>query len=243
MATHYASRFVAMVEELKGLPFVEVLQFAMGSPAAGNQLDAAEKRLGGSMSAAIRGFYAEMNGLDLAWRIRLDTSHEELKRLRALSDDYELDFAESENYRIGRINLVPIEQSILGEPWSGVPIDNPTNKTRFNGRDYAYSDARTRVRPLDLFSPMAFMCLFIEEGNGDPPVFLIDEDVTDWSSAVTNFESYVEFLLVTRGLREAKLNVFSAAEGQANRRLVHSPEEWSRDYTPKLFRAGNKRRQ
>src|SRR5689334_12824173 len=102
----YVSAISSMVDDLRKHDYLEVLNFDVAPPPDGKRVAQVERFLDAKLSKAFRDFYAECNGFELNWRIALDVGPQKLKSLKKLSSDYELDFAESENYRFGCIKLL-----------------------------------------------------------------------------------------------------------------------------------------
>ena len=230
----YLKRFEALVKDLKSHDVIQIVEFKAHPPLKPAKLKALEAKLGAKLADEIRDFYGEMNGLKLQWEIDPLVSPETAIQLREKSPDYYVKIAEYIGDPFANIDLMPLDKCI-NKRWKD-PRDAIEETVKFRGREYAGKTITSGLKPFDLMNEEMCMAFLIEEGNGDPAVLLMTEGCTNWAdSRLTNFGSYVEMLLATRGIVEARQKIFAKDAGNEEEPLVGDATFWQK-YAPKLFR-------
>jgi hypothetical protein len=233
----YVERFKAMVEEVKSHPWLEVVEFTVNPPATADVFRQVEEKLGATLAAPLREFYGEANGLKLHWKIKGALSAAELEEVDASSPDYSIEFSENEDIPFAKIDLIPLEESLVTRRWEELDEADDEEHYEFQGRSYTYREFGERLRPFDLFSTYYCMAFVTEEGRGDPPAMLLGDYYVVWSnSRLTDFNSYLEMLLATRGIVEARNTVYGEYRGDLKPALKTGAEFWTRERVPQLFR-------
>jgi hypothetical protein len=232
----YKGRFEALLGEVRNNPALEVVEYTVHPPAEEKALRAVEKKLGAALAPAIRDFYSEMNGLKLRWRVKPLLPMPETKALRKLTaKDYPVEIAEPATSPYACINLIPIEESIVNQSWPQLEALVGPEPIDYRGKDRTLEEFQQQVKPFDLFHREWVMAFVIEEGVGDPDVILLTEGFMHWElSRITRFESYIEMLLVTRGISAAREKIYFAKRGDLKPVLIPKPEDWKKR-VPKLF--------
>jgi hypothetical protein len=231
----YLKKFTALAKELARHEHIEIVEFKAQPPLKPAKLKAVEAKLGAKLADEIREFYGEANGLKLQWQINPLVSPETAVELRKKSSDYYVKIAEYVGDPFANINLIPLDESI-NQRRKEIGHGGIEEAVNFRGREYDLNGFAARLKPFDLMNEKMCMAFLTEEGNGDPPVLLLTEGCTDWTdSRLTNFASYIEMLLATRGIVEARQKIFAKTAGYKDKPLVGGAEFWQR-YVPKLFR-------
>lgn len=245
MAKGYVERFRKMAEEIKAHPALEVVAFKVKEPAPAAELRAAEEVLGAKLAAPLRRFYGEANGLHLHWRVREDTDAEELEKVREKFDDYDIQLPEDEDIPFAQIRLLGLLESLKKKRWPQIAQmaqSGGEQPFEFGRESYSYRDFGKRLRPFDIFTSYECMAFFVEEGVGDPKVLLLSDYYSEWNQTrVTDFASYMECLLATRGVSAARSKFFNEYRGDRKPPLKKGADYWTAGRIPKLFR-GRKRR-
>jgi hypothetical protein len=232
----YLTRFEALAAELAEIDYIEVPEFRPGPPAASPTLDAFEQRLGTSLVPGIRQFYEQANGLKLHWQIKPDVSPELAEELRERSKDYVVEIAEYIGTPFAIINILSIEDSVLKEVWTELTLGIEDEQTTFKGTEHKTAELAKLLKPFDILNREHCVAFFLEHGNSDPPVLLLSDGYTNWSdSRLTNFASYIEMLLATRGIVEARPRILGDAGGTEKPPLLGDAANWAK-YVPDLFR-------
>jgi hypothetical protein len=244
MAKGYAERFTKVAAEIESNPRLEVVAFKLRPPAAADELRAAEELLGSKLAAPLRRFYSEANGLHLHWRVREDTDPDELSKLREKFDDYDIQLPEDEDIPFAQIRLLGLVESLKRKRWpqlAQMAAQGGEGPFEFRRETYTYRDFGKRLRPFDAFTSYECMAFLLEEGAGDPKVLLLTDYYSEWAETrITDFETYMEFLLATRGISEARKKFFGEYRGDRKQPLVKGADYWTERRVPKLFRGGKK---
>lgn len=233
--TDYLARFQALVDELASIDYIEVKEFEPGPPASPSTIAAVEKRLGATFAPAIRAFFEQADGLKLHWQIKPDVSAELAVELREKSKDYYVEIAEYVGTPFAIVNILSLEASVLNDNWEELKLGDLDGTTRFAGRDYDSAALAELLKPFDILNREHCTAFFLEEGNGDPPVLLLSDGYTDWTdSRLTDFASYVEMVLATRGIVAARVEILGEPGGTEKPPLVGDAGFWAA-YVPDLF--------
>ncbi|NEO40248.1 MAG: SMI1/KNR4 family protein [Moorea sp. SIOASIH] len=248
----YLERFRAMVDEIESHPLLEVVDFSVNQPASDELLTSVEETLRTSLAEPIRTFYKETNGLRLYWKIKSGLTDEELDRLEEVYDDYDIGLPNEEEDTddenpFAHINLISIEDCIIKRNWQEKIIFDEINyndeTVEFAGVTYRERDFQRRLKPFDLFSAYSCMAFFFEEGVENPKVLRLSSHYVEWdNSKITDFKSYLEMLLVTRGIVDARGEIYNQYRGDREPQLITGYDYWSEENVPKLFRNRNQYR-
>lgn len=233
----YVERFEAMAEEIKAHPWLEVVTFTVNPPASEQVFRDVEAKMKAPLAAHIRDFYARANGLRLHWKIKSDLPDDEWDKVEEASDDYSIENSESKDIPFASINLLPLEESIITGRWPSLELDYPDKTFEFQGKTYGHNEFAKRLRPFDVFTTYNCMAFVLEDGNGDPPAMMLGDYYIEWdNSRLTDFNSYLEMLLVTRGISGARDAIYGEHRGDLQPALRTGPEYWTEEHVPKLFR-------
>ena len=244
--TNYLARFRAMVAEIEAHPLLEVVDFQINSSTNDEVLAMVEERLEASLAEPIINFYKEVNGLRLYWRIKSGLAEEELDSIQEEYDDYEIgvpdeeEDADSEN-PFAQINILPIEDCLINRNWDNIiifdEITSNEDELEFTGIKYKTRDFQRQLKPFDLYSSYSCMAFFMEKGNGNPKVLRLSSHYVEWNnSKITDFKSYLEMLLMTRGIVEARTEIYNDYRGDLKPPLITDSNYWTEEHIPKLFR-------
>jgi hypothetical protein len=239
----YVERFRKVVEEVEANPALEVVTFKVKAPAKREELRAAEEVLGAKLAEPLRRFYGEANGLHLHWRVREDLGFEETKKLQQEFDDYPIQTPEDTSIPFAQIHLLGLLESLKKKRWPQLKMPASEDLFEFQGQSYDYNEFGKRLRPFDIFTAYECMAFLLEEGVGDPKLMLLTDYYAEWDETrITDFDSYMEFLLATRGISEARKKFFAESHGDRKPPLKTGPRYWTPARTPKLFRGQKKKR-
>ncbi len=225
-----------MVSEISSHPLLQVVEFSLNPPASSEALEAVEEKIGASLAEPIRRFYEEANGLKLHWRIKSHFTEQELDEIKGKYNDYWIEFPENKDIPFAQINLISIDECI-NRNWDEIIIPLEDQTFEFQGTNYPHRDFAGRLKPFDLFSTYYCMAFFLEKGIGNPKVLLLSDYYIEWdASRITDFESYLEMLLVTRGIVESRRKIFGEYRGDLKPPLVIGADFQTQEHVPKLFR-------
>jgi hypothetical protein len=236
----YLRRFQQIVEEIQAHPFLEVTEFKINAPTSEASFNRVEQMISTPLAIAIRNFYCETDGLALHWKIKSSITDEELEELGSRYDDYWIESVEDGYVPFAKINILSLEEAFIETNWEDIIFSGVNEQFDFAGTVYDSSDFAKMLRPFDLFSVTSCMSFLVEKGIGNPKVLLLQDHYINWeSSRLTDFESYLEFLLVTRGVFQAREDMYAEYNGYLNPPLTISSSEWSELAVPKIFRSSD----
>jgi hypothetical protein len=242
----WSARFTAVAEEIAARPEVEVVTFRTRPPVDASDLARAEDVLGARLAPALRDFYLQTDGVELRWKARSGLSDDELDVLderygedgdigrSAHDDDEDIPFA--------CIDIRPLREALWERDWRGevwFPGIDGDDPVEFAGRRCTELELMRGLRPFDLFSTYQCMAWLPLPDDGDPLVVLLGSHYVEWDhTRVTDFGSYLEMLLATRGITGFRRRVYSAYRGDRLPPLRTPAAHWTPDRLPRLFRPG-----
>jgi hypothetical protein len=215
---NYLDRFATMVEELKSCSDkLVLLNYNLFEPASVAAVANVESKLGFSLDESVKDFFCLSNGLQLRWILKNDPNYNpETHRFSSEPFDW-LDPWRSYLPDTGLINILPLEEIFFNEwkdyVWS--PADAAVPE-RFLGVEYNGVFFGKNIKPFDAFGKFYSMVFFIGDKNREYKVVMGDDHLADFkNSKVTNFESYLEFLLATRGIVEERKKFYLDSFGSS----------------------------
>lgn len=229
------ARFTLMVEELKRhADILALLNYTVFPPASDEIIDIVETDLGFSLDESIRAFFRAANGLQLRWKLKGSEGFDP-KRDKLDFEPFDSLFPWEEYlHDTGLVNILPIEE-IFGRNWKDlVWFDSEANqRTEFLGVTYDRRDFKQGIKPFDLFNKFYSTVFFVGDRDKNLKVILGEDHNSDFtSSKVTDFESYIEFLIATKGVVVERKKQYSASWNSAARptpRLVTHLDYWTPD--------------
>ncbi|NOU32157.1 MAG: hypothetical protein HOO96_29995 [Polyangiaceae bacterium] len=222
----WRAAFDAVASRLRAHPRVEVLGYFVFDPVSDEEVDAVHEALGYALAPSLLSLFREANGLQLRWVLRDDpvvlSQPDRFAPMSAPSRSF------FEDHQSGAIYIASLTETFLTD-WEGVLWfeDWMTDDERepFVGREWGLRSSRQRLRPVDGFAAEADMAFFLD-GSADPPLLLGDEDRRYRRSRITDFASYLAFLVAHHGLTAARQRVYEHADGHALPRLTTPAAYW-----------------
>lgn len=226
METSYLERFNRLVVELERHAKVEILTYHSFPPVRVQDIEKIEKQLGFKIDQAIKQFYQETNGLQLRWILR---SNEDFKEnVHKFSEAVlDWDYATVE-YRPedGCILFLPIEK--VFDTDSEYIKPNVSEVVLIEDASYTLTDFYKKIKPFDQFSHYCNMAFFINK-KGQQQVLMGDEQHLCYTdSRLSNFESYLEFLLATKGVCQKRKQFYGHYQGYSLA-LLETPKDYWND--------------
>lgn len=185
---------------------------------------------------AIFKFYRECNGLTLSWRIASHLNEKEYLELKEKFPD--LTFPYTRDLEIGKIKMLPFEEVFLYEQNYFDTSDSGDHFTQFNEYTYNGNSFGKMLFIFDLFSETCCMSFVPDEDNKEPKVIFLSDYYIVWNnSRITFFDSYINFLAVTRGLIESREKIFDHFRGDTKDPILFKKDDT--DLEPSLFKNFN----
>ncbi|MEM6831188.1 MAG: hypothetical protein AAF551_11800, partial [Bacteroidota bacterium] len=129
----------------------------------------------------------------------------------------------------GYINIFPLKKIIDYASWENIIwTDDDKRYTRsFMNMEMNLYDLRTRFRPFDFFSDSESMAFYVDVNSCELKTLLIQDDLLDPNySRITNFQSYIEFLLATKGLIDEREQFYKEKGGHERETLITPEDYW-----------------
>jgi hypothetical protein len=189
------TRLAAKIAELRAEPGAKVLAVWRGEPISSQMIEAIEGKVG-ALDAGIRDFYAQANGIGLVWV--LADAHVRV----SLKEDSRPSMREIEELppSAGVIALIPLEEvfGVTEAPFFDYAEFIPASSPHW-GFDF----------PGNFYTPA-----FVREGDA-LRVKVGDDHGAAWDGKAVSFEQYLEGVLATWGLVDARADVFIHGKGRA----------------------------
>lgn len=196
MNVAYLHKLERLRSALQNHSAAHLLHFATFPPVSPTQLDQLEEKGKFKLSDNLRAFYLTTNGFQLLWSYEnTDTNY---------THNQWSDYSNHHNFQ-GCINILPIEKWVFH-------IKN-LNK------DQLFSSV---FSPLDKFGNGVCMSLFLENNTLDKLV-MSGEDDHYTSSFSIDFAQYFDFLTISFGHIQSRLNFFDRADGYKYPSVVLPP--------------------
>jgi hypothetical protein len=198
-----------------------VAHFAILDP-VNKDVEEVQKTLGCQLDESIIDFYHACNGVQLLWYHKDNTKiQKELDFLKSnnnqpLDSQWCLSALGSSHSFDGAIMIAPIKEALLADWYDFIYFDftiNDKNQVNFAGKEYIEPDFSKRIKPFDIYSVYNDMAFFLD-GTSNPAVLMGDDQMACYTdSLLTNFTTYLDFLCYSRGLVQARRNLFSKYMG------------------------------
>lgn len=215
--------------ELMDHPDVEVLECDIAGPADLAQIDEAEQALGHSLPSDVRAFYLAMDGVRLRWVHRLHPYRRHVSR-------WDGDVPRPERFRSewnhlldeqrvdGLIAIRSVHETFASDdPFAdgdaGLHPDGVrTGNVTIDGLAIPREDYYQRLRVFDAYGSEGGAAFVV--GAADYPVIQGSNSGASFEDGhLTDFRSYLRFLLASVGLVSARNHFYSCASGESRRRI------------------------
>lgn len=222
----YLARFHQLANELEKHPKVRLLAYFTFPSVSDELLQKVEQSLGTALDERIKTFYKASNGLQLRWIFENneDFNAQIHQPDKTPSDwQYATDAFRAED---GVIALLPLEQ-VFASGNQGFDWVEAQTPLEFLGESQRLSDFYGRIKPMDEFSFYCNMAFYLN-GSGYPPVLMGDEQRSNFTdSRLTDFNSYLEFLLATKGLCRKRKTFYGQYQGHLQPALMTDESFWA----------------
>lgn len=214
-----------LVEELKKNDDIIVLNNHLFPPASNGDFTASSDLLGRKLDKDILTFYKETNGLQIRWISKNNPRYNpRLHKENELPFTY-LDVITEEFYFDGCINILPLNEVFFDIDWNTVFVfDEDAGKTfNFMHEDFDLLDLKKKLRPFDLFARNDCMSFFTGSSKDFLPCVLQQSYYLDFnSSRVTDFTSYLSFVLENKLGTKSRRTMFNEINGHLKEKLLIS---------------------
>lgn len=230
---NYLERFKAMVDELRSHPDVVVTHFNVRRAAHPLALRKAASFADVKLSQAIVDFYSQCDGLQLRWFHKGDEDYDQDEIYEFSDAPFDIQFPPDDGGEpTGCVNILPISMVFSDSfAWEGIIWRHTTSnkdKLNFGGKDYPRLDFLQSVQPFDQFNDYYNIALvFAAKNELEVPLVMGKNQHSDYcSSKFLDFETYLEFVLKTKGSVDARPEWFALGlSGQDGERFSRSDLE------------------
>ncbi|TDO68899.1 hypothetical protein EV143_1169 [Flavobacterium chryseum] len=237
----YLSIFEKIKEDIIKHPYLELIECQFNSGLSEVELENLKTELYQCVGyfqsidmKAIYKFYRECNGLTLSWRIASHLNEKEYLELKEKFPD--LTFPYTRDLEIGKIKILPFEEVFLYEQNYFDTSNSGDHFTQFNEYIYEGNSFGKMLFIFDLFSETCCMSFVPDEDNKEPKVIFLSDYYIVWdNSRITFFDSYINFLAVTRGLIESRKEIFDHFRGDTKKPIIYK-KKYGTDLEPSLFK-------
>lgn len=206
---NYLERFRAMVEELWGHPDVVVTHFSEFPPVTERTILRTQHEFGAEIPEEFLKFYQRSNGMQLRWLYRGDAHFEKGMNAGMAYTGLSYESVYRDNGMVaGCINLQPL-QKVFGHnaDWEGiVHFESSDNgHERWDGTSYPTGEFRRSLRPIDYYHFYYSVLVLTIDKSRDLPLLTSSGYFKNLHQIqIDGFSGYLEFLLESRGLIEAR---------------------------------------
>lgn len=231
------NRFLDMVENLKNNPEIVVTNFSIFDPITDLDIDRVEGIAGSKLDPTIKDFFTLSNGLQLKWIHKKNPQYDANSHQPTDSGFDWLQPLEWYGVEDGCINILPLQVSLLDQEWGEIvwSYEDEGQRIEFANQEYDLLLLLQNVKPMDIFSKSSSMAFLLSKSSGNPQILLAQDHFADIeSSIVTNFISYLEFLLHHYGMVEKRTDIFSEYGGHNNPLVLMGKEYWEEQDRPHI---------
>lgn len=219
----FRAELVALAEEIRRDPLVELFEFEVGDPVPEEAVEAAEARFGMPLPEPLRRLYRSLGSARLSWCFRSGLDERRRRRI-----------AERDPYMIsdsglfdGSVRIVPLEDMLFDEEFTMPQLDwdeGAEPETEFDGDVYADNEFNRMVRHFDAVDGYYAMSFVVQPDRADwKMMFLGDHWIESDHSRVTYLEDYLRYVVATRGLVSARTALFAECRGDRREPLRYDP--------------------
>ena len=238
--TYWLERFKQLEKEIIRHPLLEIIESHYNPPISEAKVSLVEEQLGFEITESMRTFFLEVNGLQLSWGFKQNIPTSDIKSIINQYDDYRLYLGEEkDNLKspIGCINLLSLENCMLDNHRELFFDDSAEGDwdVEFINQTYQGNSLGQKLRPWDLFSEYECISFFINKEEKKIPIILLGDYYIVWnSSRLIDFNTYLDVVLHTKGVIEARNKILSKYRGDKES-LITFDIKALKNLTPKLF--------
>ncbi len=233
----YIQRFKDLAATLESHPKIELLNFETFPPVSEEEIKRVEDHLACPLDEKIRGFFKESNGLQLLWVHKENDDYNPETFPKFAGSLNQPEYSDAYRYSDGCIYIQELRDIFLESSWEDV-IWRSSQKGKnisFRGKDWDALALMKGVYPFDIYAESECMAFLAPKGHHSQEVLMAkDYYIEIDGSRITNFESYLEFLLATMGAVSYRSKVFAKPQGHRMEVLHTLKEFWNADnsYSP-----------
>lgn len=242
ISMNYLEIFNNIRKDIDENPYLELVEFNINKGLTENEFENKKKELleSSTFFKAIKmdpifEFYKQCNGIKLKWKISSNLDENIYNKLPEKFPDLKL--PHTRDLFIGNINILPFDDVFIYEQDFFEKSDSGDFFTQFGDYIYEGNSFGKLLFIFDLFSDTQSMSFVPDEDNTSPKVILLSDYYIVWdNSMVSYFNSYINFLVCTRGLIESRNKVFNKYRGDKLEPLIYESVPFNTHIEPMIFR-------
>lgn len=208
-----AVEFIRGIEKLKSKidnsDFFEVITWRVNPGISVETINQLEQQGGFTLAEEIKNLHQLADGMELKWKIKLDTDDDLLTEFLENRNTFVVEVEFYKEDPLGCINIKPLYSTLIeqtGEMWQ-----RKKNETLlFGGAEYSFNEFCTRLKFYDVCSNYDGVA-FLRENNHYEQMLLLTGHYEDWfSSKMILYKDYLQLLLLTDGIVEARNKILNA---------------------------------
>ena len=222
--------FMKMSESLQKRNDIVILNNHLFPPASAGDFNTASDVIGKQLDKDIVDFYKETNGFQLRW---ISKSYPRFNPSIHVENELPFTYLEvitEEFYFDGCVNILPINEVFFDIDWNTVFIfEEDAGKTfNFQHENFNLLHLKQKLRPFDLFSRNECMSFFNGSSNDFLPCVLQQSYYLDFNtSRITDFNSYLEFVLANRAASKFRRSFYNKINGHLDELLITHEDFWN----------------
>ncbi|MEU1785517.1 hypothetical protein ABZ553_06445 [Streptomyces sparsogenes] len=205
---------------------MELTSFDVGAPLPEAALAEVEERLGADLPDSLRRLYRSLSHTTLRWRFRPDL--DEQTRV-VVAEEFAKAVSRHNLYTTaGVIQILPLEKMLFDEEYAlpRLELDEEEEEEQFefDGHSYPESEFERMLRPFDLVDGFHAMAFVVQPSNEDWKMMLLNDYWASYEdSRVTYLDDYLEYIIATWGLVNARAELFGEYRGDRRPVLRFDP--------------------
>lgn len=230
----YIAGLEKIKQEVNAHPLLEIVKFEIAQPIDEQTIQEVEQKLQIKLDEDLKEFYKQMNGCTIHWQLMRLSEEEYDEKVYEKFGRYEPDLEDDDENPFAQIKINPIEKCFL-EDWFN--YNNSYDYIfEFKNETYKECEFSKKLKILDEFSTFSCIAYIVEKRFENAPLVMLAGHFSDWwNSRLTNFASYWQMLIKSRGIYTIKNDILQAPNG-SNSPPIKSLDNFEKELNPLLFK-------
>lgn len=208
-----AEEFIRGIEKLKSKiensDFFDVITWQINPGISIETINELERQGGFTLADEIKDLHKLADGMVLKWKIKLDVDDDLLTEFLESRNTFGVEVEFYQEEPLGSINIKPLYNTLIeqtGEMWQRKKEETML----FGGSEYSFNEFCTRLKIYDVYSNYDVVA-FLRENNHYEQMLMLTGHYEDWgSSKMILYKDYLQLLLFTDGIVEARNKILNA---------------------------------
>ena len=230
---NYISNLEKIKQEIDSNPLLEIVTFEVAPPVSEEQIKEIEQKHQIILDKSLKDFYRQANGCHLHWQLMPLSEEEYDTKVYGKFGDYEPDLEDDDENPFAQIKINSLKDCFLDD-W--FDYDN-SDQDKFQFKDDVYNKQilSKKLKILDKFSTFSCIAYITDKKFETTPLVMLSGHYADWwNSYLTNFATYWQLLMQSRGIYEIKNDILGKIDGHKVEPITNL-NDFGEQLTPKLF--------